>query len=149
MGSPKQHKIEVHFPITPINQVPNNQEARLTSNRPAPKGRMATIINNNNTTVIIGKETRHCGLCGSAGHNRRTCPTAPKEEKKATPPPSLAPPKEEITYWSPHLFSGGGVRPLPAAVAWAPGTDSVAFYAQMKAMPFYKFDSVANVWRRQ
>ncbi len=94
------------------------------------------------TAVVLVKEQRHCGLCGAAGHNRRTCALAP---------PALAPPaekKEEVVSWSPDLFSGGGLKSLPAAVAWAPGTDSIAFHTQMKSLPFYRYDGAAKLWRR-
>jgi len=98
---------------------------------------MATVICEG--AVVIVKESRHCGLCGLAGHNRRTCSLAP---------PPAEPKKEEVVSWTPDLFSGGGVRALPAAVAWAPGTDSLAFHAQMKSLPFYRYDSEAKLWRR-
>jgi len=105
---------------------------------------MATILCE--TAVLVVKEQRHCGLCGAAGHNRRTCALAPP----ALAPPAQAqePKKEEVVFWSPDLFSGGGVKALPAAVAWAPGTDSIAFHAQMKSLPFYRYDTEVKLWRR-
>jgi hypothetical protein len=109
---------------------------------------MATILCE--TAVVTLCEGRHnrCGLCGLHGHNRRTCPSSPTTEKssaKSTPSPA---PQQEVTYWTPELFSGGGVRSLPAAVAWAPGTDSIAFSNQMKSLPFYSYDAAAKLWRR-
>jgi hypothetical protein len=103
---------------------------------------MTTIICD--TAVFIVKERRRCGFCSGEGHNRRTCPTAPQEEKKEIP----LPPKEEVVFWSPDLFSGGGLRKMPPAVAWAPGTDSIAFHAQMKSLSFYRYDAEAKLWRR-
>ena len=99
---------------------------------------MATVLCE--TAVVLVKESRHCGVCGEKGHNRRTCPSAPKQEQQIH--------KEEVVFWSPDLFSGGGVMKMPAAVAWAPGTDSLAFYAQMKSLPFYHYDESAKLWRR-
>ena len=107
---------------------------------------MTTIVCETAIVNVSDSRHNHCGLCGILGHNRRTCPQAPSTEKGAVKKEQVA--KEEITYWTPNLFSGGGVRALPSAVAWAPGTDSIAFFNQMKNLPYYRYDDAAKLWRR-
>lgn len=119
---------------------------------------VSTTTINGNVTVIHIKEQRKCGLCGQAGHNRTNRQFHPEEivsssRADAVDSPArsdaMVPPAEPtVTYWHPNLFSGGGVMALPAVVGWRPGTDSLAYHAQMKQMFMYRFDQGAGVWRR-
>ena len=107
-----------------------------------------TTIINGNVTVIHVKEQRKCGLCGQAGHNRTNRQFHPEEIVSSSRADAVDPAEPTVTYWHPDLFSGGGVMALPAVVGWRPGTDSLAYHAQMKQMFMYRFDQGAGVWRR-
>ena len=110
---------------------------------------VSTTTINGNVTVIHVKEQRKCGLCGQAGHNRTNRQFHPEEIVSSSRADAVVLPAEPtVTYWHPELFSGGGVMALPAVVGWRPGTDSLAYHAQMKQMFMYRFDQGAGVWRR-
>jgi hypothetical protein len=116
------------------------------------KSEMASISTttiNGNVTVIHVKEQRKCSLCGQAGHNKSNRHFHPDAVDSPSRLDTVIPPAEPtVTYWHPELFSGGGVMALPAVVGWRPGTDSLAYHAQMKQMFMYRYDQGAGVWRR-
>lgn len=105
--------------------------------------RMASITN----VIIIEKETRNCGVCGKAGHNKRTCPQAEKAPKAVAAP--LPPAKPVPVFWEPGMFLGGGVKAMPAAIVWKPGTNSLEFGAEMGRNPFYTYDKELKMYLRK
>ena len=109
---------------------------------------MASVTN----VIIIEKETRNCGVCGKAGHNKRTCAQAEKAPKAVAAPVASAPlpPAKPIpVFWEPGMFLGGGVKAMPAAIAWKPGTDSIQYGAEMGRNPFYSYDKELKMYMRK
>jgi hypothetical protein len=101
---------------------------------------MATINITQTVTSGVEKEKRKCSVCNKEGHNKRSCNMAP------VAPPSQSPISTQST---PPSMRTGGVIALPAEVAWTPGTDSIAFHAQMRAHPFYTYNATRNVYVRK
>ena len=119
-------------------------------------------------SVSVTASTRKCGVCGTAGHDRRNCPSKPATAAPAAPVytndhsaflsrllTGPARPLNPDTYWAglgsdagayPFLRDTHGALHLPLVCVGDGG--SMRAHSDLSKMTEYAWDAAAKVFRR-